>query len=172
MKNLSMYCLTLKPEHEEKIEALTYIPVGLGDKKFSNTTFSDKSGENISKKNPYYGEYTFHYWLWKNYLDKINTEWVGFCQYRKFFIEKESDINFSDFNLLKNKVVRYIPEDLNNIDCIMGEQFSVTNFKFIKFFKKNPQKIILSPLVIFQKKKTKIFTVRDNSIQILKHLEK
>ena len=156
MKNLSMYCLTLEPEHEEKIKALTYIPVGLGDKKFSNTTISDKDGENISKKNPYYGEYTFHYWLWKNYLNKIETEWVGFCQYRKFFIEESSNINLSDFNLLNDKVVKDIPNDLNNFDCIMGKQFSVANFKFIKFFKKNPKKIMLSPLVIFQKKKRNI----------------
>ena len=52
---------------------------------------------NISSKNPFYGEYTFHYWLWKNYLDKIETEWVGFCQYRKFFIK---DKNMSSNGLI------------------------------------------------------------------------
>ena len=35
MTNLSMYCLTLKPEHEKKISDLKYIPVGLGKEKFS-----------------------------------------------------------------------------------------------------------------------------------------
>jgi hypothetical protein len=31
-------------------------------------------------KNKYYGEYTFHYWMWKNYLDRIpDNNWIGFC---------------------------------------------------------------------------------------------
>ena len=84
-----MYCLTLEPSHEKKIIDLSYIPVGLGTKKFSNNFLSDKTGDNISEKNSYYGEYTFHYWIWKNYLEKIETEWVGFCQYRKFFVMKK-----------------------------------------------------------------------------------
>ena len=88
MNNLSMFCLTLNPDHIKLINELTYIPVGLGEKKFSKDFLTDKIGEEISTKNPFYGEYTFHYWIWKNYLDKIKTEWVGFCQYRKFFVKK------------------------------------------------------------------------------------
>ncbi len=156
MKNLSMYCITLDPKHEEKINALTYIPVGLGNNKFSDTCLSDKSGDNICSKNPFYGEYTFHYWLWKNYLDKIDTEWVGFCQYRKFFIDSDSDENYIQFESLKSKVIKNITKNFNDIDCIMGQQFSVTNFKFVKFFKKNPIKILKSPSVIFSKKKRNI----------------
>ena len=68
MKNLSMFCLTLNPDHEKIIKNLSYIPVGLGKKNFSKECFSDKIGLNISQKNPYYGEYTFHYWIWKNYF--------------------------------------------------------------------------------------------------------
>ena len=60
-----MYCLTMKPEHEKEISDLKYIPVGLGKEKFSKNFLSDKSGETISEKNSYYGEYTFHYWIWK-----------------------------------------------------------------------------------------------------------
>ena len=45
---------------------MDYIPVGLGDKNFDNNWFSDKIGKNISNKNKNYGEYSFHYWLWKN----------------------------------------------------------------------------------------------------------
>ena len=88
MKNISIFCLTLDPKHEKLIERLSYIPVGLGDKIFPNNFLNDKKGQNISSKNNNYGEYTFHYWIWKNYLDKIETEWVGFCQYRKFFVNK------------------------------------------------------------------------------------
>ena len=127
--SLAIFCITLKPENEKYIKELSYIPVGLGNKKFSKNFFSDKSGLNISEKNPYYGEYTFHYWLWKNYLDKIDTEWVGFCQYRKFFMKKNFcmiDLNYEDLskNLIKE-------EDLSikDFDCVLGNQFTVENFK-------------------------------------------
>ena len=85
MNNISFFCLTLDPLHEEKIKSLSYIHVGLGKRNFSKNILQDKDEKNISYKNPFYGEYTLHYWIWKNYLDKINTDWVGFCQYRKFF---------------------------------------------------------------------------------------
>ena len=66
MRNLTIFCLTLNPDHEKLISQLSYIPVGLGENKFSENFLTDKSGKNISKKNSYYGEYTFHYWIWKN----------------------------------------------------------------------------------------------------------
>ena len=34
MNNVSIFCLTLKPEHEKQIKKLSYIPVGLGHKIF------------------------------------------------------------------------------------------------------------------------------------------
>ena len=83
---MRMYCITLDNNHYEKIKRLGYIPVGLGDKKFSKKFESDNKGDNISLKNPFYGEYSFHYWLWKNELKNLkDKEWVGFCQYRKFW---------------------------------------------------------------------------------------
>ena len=36
MNNLSMFCLTLNPEHGSLIKQLSYIPVGLGTKNFQN----------------------------------------------------------------------------------------------------------------------------------------
>ena len=84
MKNLQIYCITLNPQHKNLIEKIQYLPVGLGDKNFSSEWLQDKTGDSIAFKNPYYGEYTFHYWLWKN--NKINFNgWIGFCQYRKFW---------------------------------------------------------------------------------------
>ena len=38
---------------------MSYIPVGLGDKKFSNECFNDKKGENISHKNNFMGSIPF-----------------------------------------------------------------------------------------------------------------
>ena len=84
MRNLKIFCLTMRPSDLNLIEKLGYIPVGLGNENFSENFFRDNTLDHISEKNRFYGEYTFHYWLWKNYLDKLDCDWVGFCQYRKF----------------------------------------------------------------------------------------
>ena len=106
-----MFCLTLNPQHLNLIENLEYIPVGLGDSNFNNKFMQDKIGKNISFKNSFYGEYTFHYWLWNNYLDEIDTEWVGFCQYRKFFIKKELNEKNLSLELLKENLIKDITDE-------------------------------------------------------------
>ncbi len=156
MNNISIFCLTLNPNHENFIKELSYIPVGLGEKKFSTEFLNDKNGINISSKNQSYGEYTFHYWLWKNYLDKIETEWVGFCQYRKFFIKTKFYEKDLSFNKLKEISINNISTELSNYDCILGEQFAVDNYKLIKILKNHLIQFIKNPLVLFIKKKRTI----------------
>ncbi len=148
-----MFCLTLDPEHEKLINNLSYIPVGLGNKNFSKHCFNDKTGENISLKNPYYGEYTFHYWIWKNYLDKIKTQWVGFCQYRKFFVKDHQMNNHLSFDILKKILIN--DEDLKNekFECILGKKFSVENYKLSKIIKNHLKEFLKKPSLIFNKKK-------------------
>ena len=68
---LKMFCLCLDDFLLDEVKKLNYIPVGLGEKYFSDQWLRDNTGENISNKNSFYGEYSFHYWLWKNYLKKI-----------------------------------------------------------------------------------------------------
>ena len=63
----------------------------LGNKNFTKDWLRDDTGNNISYKNKNYGEYTFHYWLWKNYINKLDDEWIGFCQYRKFWTNENYD---------------------------------------------------------------------------------
>ncbi len=152
MKNTTIFCLTLNPEHEKIIKELSYVPVGLGNLKFSENCLSDKIGENISNKNSYYGEYTFHYWIWKNYLSEIKTEWVGFCQYRKFFVNKLSDssINLQELN---KSVIHDIDKKFLDYDCILGSQFYVHNYKLSKIIKNHFFKFMINPAKIFDKKK-------------------
>ena len=68
MDKLKIYCMCLDNDYLEVVKKLDYIPVGLKNKNFSNEWLRDNTLKNISKKNPYYGEYTFYYWYWKNML--------------------------------------------------------------------------------------------------------
>tara|TARA_B100000242_G_scaffold291661_1_gene265381 strand:- start:598 stop:1416 length:819 start_codon:yes stop_codon:yes gene_type:complete len=176
MKNLSLFCLTLNPSHEDIIKKLSLIPVGLGNKIFSEKCLNDKTGDNIQEKNSFYGEYTFHYWIWKNHLDKIKTPWVGFCQYRKFFLTDkpiEKDIEFEN---LKKLLVK--DENLHShFDCILGEKFSVENYKISKIFKNHLTNFLKQPSLFFKKKKRNLkfhfdlFHGNGNLDKAIKHLD-
>ncbi len=154
MNTISIFCLTLNPEHEEKIKNLSYIPVGLGIKKFSKNCFTDKSGLNIAEKNPFYGEYTFHYWIWKNFINKIESRWVGFCQYRKFFLTEDIENKDLKFENLKKNILQsdYLTNN-NDFDCILGKKFSVENYKISKIVKHHLFDFLKNPKLFIDKKK-------------------
>ena len=155
MKNLKIYCITLNPLHRELIEKLRYIPVGLGDKNFGQDWLQDCTEDNIAYKNPYYGEYTFHYWLWKN--KKINFDgWIGFCQYRKFWKNKISNKSITDFDSLNEITLKEIPKELEKFDSILLESQFVNQFRFSKFIKHNLKKMVLNPSLFFDANKRTI----------------
>ena len=68
MDKLKIYCMCLDNNYLNIVKRLNYIPVGLKNNNFSNEWIRDNTLDNISEKNPYYGEYTFYYWYWKNQL--------------------------------------------------------------------------------------------------------
>ena len=153
MKNFQMYCISLEPNHLNFIKELGNIPVGLGEKKFSKEWMRDISGENISSKNKNYGEYTFHYWILKNYMDNENLKdgWIGFCQYRKFWTNK-TGLQFADsLNHLKTLALTDIPESYQDADVILGEEIVTTNFKKMKFLKKGLKLFLKKPSYLFNK---------------------
>ena len=148
-----MYCITLEDDHFDKIKKLGYIPVGLG-KNIRNKNFKiDKIGENISEKNPYYGEYTFHYWLWKNEIKKLNNNWIGFCQYRKFWLLENTDRIYDNFDDLSKDIITNIPKEFDNYESILGEPININQFKLSKLIKKNFLKIVSNPSFLFNKKR-------------------
>ena len=66
----------------------------------------DDTGDNISAKNPYYSEMTAQYWAWKNYH---NTEYIGFCHYRRLFKDTFTNENIESF-FVKEDVLMIGPE--------------------------------------------------------------
>ena len=72
MDNATIYCLCLHNKVLPVIKKLGYVPVGLGDDKFSKEWIRDNTFENISHKNKYYSEY-------KNFfLTKIKNNNIGY----------------------------------------------------------------------------------------------
>ena len=135
------------------IKSLGYLPVGLGEKKFSKDFLTDNSLDNISSKNYFYGEYTFHYWLWKNAIENINDGWIGFCQYRKFWIKKDFNNRMVNLDLFKQNILNSISEEHSKYECILGTPLYVNQFKLTKFLKKNLFAILSNPLFLFDKSK-------------------
>ena len=156
MKNLKMFCISLEPNHYNFIKSLGYEPVGLGDKDFNDDWFKDKLGINISRKNKNYGEYTYHYWIWKNYLDKLNDKWIGFCQYRKYWSLEKYKTEDINFNSLNSQVLKEIPRKFDEYESILGEPIFINQFRAMKFIKKGLKFFVKRPLTIFSKKKRNI----------------
>ena len=152
MNNLKIYCLCIHDELLEKVNKLNYVPVALGDKHYQDGWMRDNIGKNISHKNKYYGEYTFHYWLWKNHLKNVNKEWIGFCQYRKYWALNFTPNKEINFDNLRSKVLKEIPDNLNNFEVILGDPFFVNKRKIMKFLKNGFPLLISNPKVLFNEK--------------------
>ena len=136
-----MFCLSMEPNHLKIIKEFNYLPVGLGGKNFSQEWYLDHDGKNISEKNRYYGEYTFHYWLWKNYLDNIAEGWIGFCQYRKFWSVQNENLLPNSLNELKSLVLKRVPADYEKFDVILGMEI-VEHVEDINFFIKKSSELL------------------------------
>ena len=154
---MKMYCITIQDNHYNKINYLSYLPVGLGKNIFSSKFILDNKGKNISHKNPFYGEYSFHYWLWKNEIANFKeNEWIGFCQYRKFWSIYPQKKDYKNLDELNKTLVKSIPNKFNKFEAILGEPLFVNKFKFTKFVKKNLLKMITNPNLIYDKSKRNI----------------
>ena len=185
MKNCKMYCLCINNKDLKIIQNLDYIPVGLGADKFSNEWLTDKTLDNISHKNSFYGEYTFHYWFWKNLLPKIEeNEWIGFCAYRDYWAKEKVEIlekykfanqeRLEDLNQINNLVLKEIPESWHKYDTIIGEPLQLDYpLKMSKILKHGIKSIIRNPNAIFRKGRTTEELIKDlkkiNSKPIDKH---
>ena len=148
MSNLNMYCICIHNNLLDKVQKLNYIPVGLGDSNFDHEWIRDNSKDNISNKNKYYGEYSFHYWFWKNEIHKINdNKWIGFCAYRRFWLNSHFDDKKISF---RNKILQNIPEKWEKYDAILGDQIRVNEIPWIKILKYGKISLLKSPKAIFK----------------------
>ena len=162
MKNLSMFCLSLYGEHLNNLKKINYIPVGLGENNFNNEWLRDNTKQNISNKNKYYGEYTFHYWFWKNMIDEISDKnWIGFCAYRRYWAN-HNNMKSNELNKIINNqnfrehVLQDVKNDWSNYETILGERIPFGKIKLSKIIKNGGIKSILRNLSSFIKNQTTV----------------
>lgn len=148
MKNLNLYCLDLYNEDYYKIKSLGYIPVGLGEKNFDKKWLRDNTKKNISKKNKFYGEYTFHYWFWKNKLKFIeNNKWYGFCAYRRFWTNSDKKFTIKT----KKDFLQKKPIEWEKFDVILGNKIYMNGWTPMKILKHGLKSFLLNPKYILKK---------------------
>ena len=179
MKNGQFFCLCLNEDYLDHVKKLNYIPVGLGNNKFSKEWLRDNNGINISQKNSYYGEYSFHYWLWKNKLDSLpDDNWIGFCTYRRFWQKK--NVKLTGSYDLDESILDEIPDEWNNYEVILGNKMNIGNIKWVKIIKYGKLAILQNPKAIFKKKRNLKFQfdmfhgcgVIDKAIDLLNNEDK
>ena len=161
MKNFSMFCLSLYPKHLNNLKKINYIPVGLGMNNFNNEWIRDNTGQNISNKNKYYGEYTFHYWFWKNMIDDISDKnWIGFCAYRRYWANNNLKSEFIEKNINNNNFKEYVLQNIktewSNFETILGTRIPFGKLKISKIIKNGGMESILRNFKSFITNKTTI----------------
>ena len=153
---MKMFCITINNNHCDKIKKLGYLPVGLGTDITNPEFHRDNTQSNIAEKNPFYGEYTYHYWLWKNKKIELQDEWIGFCQYRKFWTKAFKINNNNSLKSLRENILNEIPNELKNFESILGQELFINQLRISKFLKKNFIKILKNPSLLFDKNKRNI----------------
>lgn len=101
-----------------------YIPLQVGRAIHDDLGYiGDDSGDNISAKNPYYGELSGVYWVWKNCTD---VQYVGICHYRRYLINEWDKV------LTKSEIL----DILKDHDVIVTKKLSL-NSKYYDGYAKN-----------------------------------
>lgn len=148
---MKIYCLSIYNEHYKLFKELNLIPVSLGNKNYDDKWLNDKGIINISEKNINFGEYTFHYSLWKNQI-KLNkyNDWIGFCTYRRFWIKKDVP-NPKKIEELKDVILKEPDTTWKLNDVILVNPFIFKKGKNLKLIKRNFFEVCKKPSVLFKR---------------------
>ena len=144
---LEIYCVTNK--RVKFLEKFKYNLAGVGLDSFPDNYIESNNGDNIFYKEKYYSELTFHYWFWKNKLKLSESEWIGFCQKRRFWVNKSkvnTKINTNNFNEI---FLTDIQEEWKNYESIICEPIYINNVKKMKLIKKGFLKILKNPNIFY-----------------------
>jgi|TARA_B110000114_G_scaffold160912_1_gene177870 hypothetical protein len=148
---MKTFCISIYNQKHSFFIKNNLTPVGLGNEFFDKEWINDKFKNDISAKNLNFGEYSFHYRLWKDdLLKQTEYEWIGFCTYRRFWINKES-LPPKNMSELSHSILKEPPSEWNNYDCILAEPVVLGKQKFMKLLKNNFTYIFKKPSLLINK---------------------
>ena len=151
-KNLEIFCVTDK--HLNFFKDLRYKFAAVGKDNFPTSYITCNTGDNIFYKESYYSELTFHYWFWKNLLKNYSEEtWIGFCQKRRFWLQKKENTNIQINENIKDKFLYKIPDEWKDYNSVICNPINVYNPKFMKVIKRGYKNILKDPSILINKKK-------------------
>jgi len=156
INKLEIFCVTNK--HFNFFEKTNYKLAAVGKDKLPDQYIRCDTGENIFYKEKNYSELTFHYWFWKNQLNfyKEKDIWIGFCQKRRFWLQKKENLNIKPIENVYLKFLKNIPDEWLNYNSVICEPIHLTNPKIIKLLKKGWKNFFKDPSIIYDKKKQNI----------------
>jgi len=140
MKKVTIFVACHKPVEVKSDDVYTPIHTGRAVSQYKEEMkdmIGDDTGDNISERDLGYSEMTVHYWAWKNYFD---SEYIGFCQYRRYFYEQITSENIDSYFSKGTDVLLVGP-------CIRGHN----RWSFLKTF------VCAEDLAIMQKVVQKMF---------------
>jgi hypothetical protein len=151
MIKLEMYCITNKVVN--LLNETNYKVGWVGKEKPPNNYIPCNMQDNIFFKEKYYSELTFHYWYWKNKLDLNTEDWIGFCQKRRFWLNKESMDTIVNKDNFSKHVLQDVPNEWSSYNSIICEPIFVNKVKKMKMIKRGLRSIIKDPSILFNQKK-------------------
>ena len=147
MKNLNIYCVTNKIVNF--LDNSEYNIGWVGEEKPPINYLLCNLGDNIFFKEKYYSELTFQYWYWKNKLDLKKNNWIGFCQKRRYWINKKSVNEILDKKNFLDQILKEAPDEWCNFDSVICEPIYVNKVKKIKMIKRGFKSILKKPSIFF-----------------------
>ena len=154
MNNLKIYCITNKTV--PILEKTSYDIGWVGKELPPSNYISCNSGDNIFYKEQYYSELTFQYWYWKNKLDINSKKWIGFCQRRRFWVDKNFSKNKIDNTNFLEYILKEVPHSQKDYESIICDPISVNKIKKMKMIKRGIRTILKQPEIFFNDKKQSI----------------
>ena len=148
---MKIFCLSIYNENYSFFKKNNLISVNLGKNNFGENWLNDKFENDISHKNENFGEYTFHYRLWKDLsLNVKDHKWIGFCTYRRFWINKNSLVP-QNMTELSNSILKEVPIEWDGYDCILADPIYLGKQKVMKLLKNNFKYILKKPSLLINK---------------------
>ena len=158
MSNVKIYCVTNKEINFIKKKNYFLSWVGKSNELPSNYIKCDDL-DNIFYKEKYYSELTFHYWYWKNLLDKEDeNSWIGFCQKRRYWIKE----NLNNIKINKTNINEFLlykkGNDWDRYNSIICNPITIKGAKKIKLIKKGWRNILNNHKLLFGKDQENLMT--------------